>query len=483
LLWQYPVAIRLIKIWNLLMKHVAAIVKKILFLLACVIMALGTFTNTRFACARTLNIAASADANITHGTVNSPYPPAAGDDLIANYFDDTSAVLDVPLGAIPINASLNSVQVNFEEHSYSNANGLVSIAGFGRTGAINAADANRGSSMATYSSVALSFGLHSVALNSSGVSLTSSLLGTQSHLGLRFESAATDTNTSFNSVEHSYGIHPSITVSYALPSNPKLVSQFDANITGSTVNQYSPSDYGIIINAFDSTKGVLDYSLAGLPSVTLASASFSFDGTSFSSGNGLVSVYAYSRSGPITSADALASSTLVASFNSTSLGLGNHTISLNSSGLAIIKSLLATNQDLGLLFADGNGHANTGFGSLEEAPGFTAPMLSLNFAPDLNRDGHVNTADVNAMMQALTNTASYAQSVGLSIDELAAIGDVNRDGNFTLTDLQSLLISLKNGNGSESVPEPSSLILLTLGALAFARYFTPAKVATSPKVL
>ena len=191
-----------------------------------------------------------------------------------------------------------------------------------------------------------------MALNSAGVNLVSSLLGTKTHFGIGFTAASNDTNTTLGSVEQSaFATPPSVTVSYAMPSNPQLVPLLDANITGNSVNQYSPSSYGMIVNAFDSTKGVLDYSLAGLPAgAALASATINIDETSLANSDGLVSIYAYNRSGPITGADANAAGTLIGSYSSIGLGLGNHSIALNAAGLNAIQSLLGTSQDLGLRF-------------------------------------------------------------------------------------------------------------------------------------
>jgi hypothetical protein len=46
---------------------------------------------------------------------------------------------------------------------------------------------------------------------------------------------------------------------------------------------------------------------------------------------------------------------------------------------------------------------------------------------------------------------------------------MNADGNFNNADLQDLLDFLKDGNGSTSVPEPASLVLLALGSLALVQ--------------
>jgi len=82
---------------------------------------------------------------------------------------------------------------------------------------------------------------------------------------------------------------------------------------------------------------------------------------------------------------------------------------------------------------------------------------------DFNEDGHVNSADISAMEEALTNPTAYETTYGLSAANLATIGDFNADGNFTNADVQGFLNYLKAGSGSTStVPEPASFVLLVL---------------------
>jgi hypothetical protein len=97
---------------------------------------------------------------------------------------------------------------------------------------------------------------------------------------------------------------------------------------------------------------------------------------------------------------------------------------------------------------------------------------------DVNRDGHVNVADVSALMSALSDLSTYQASPApgqnpLSNQELNEIADLTGDNLVTNADVQSLMIYLANnagilpapsGDGSlTAVPEPPSLILLALG--------------------
>jgi hypothetical protein len=88
---------------------------------------------------------------------------------------------------------------------------------------------------------------------------------------------------------------------------------------------------------------------------------------------------------------------------------------------------------------------------------------------DFNRDGHVTAADVLTMEQALTNLPAYQTTNGLTNAQLLSIGDINDDGMVNNADLQALLNLLKSGGGStDPIPEPASIVLLGLGTLAIA---------------
>jgi hypothetical protein len=87
-------------------------------------------------------------------------------------------------------------------------------------------------------------------------------------------------------------------------------------------------------------------------------------------------------------------------------------------------------------------------------------------AGDFNRDGHVSAADLAVMLSALSDLSDYQSSHNLQPADLMRIADVNGDGAFSTADLQSLLLRLKSGQGSNTaVPEPSGLTLFAIAAL------------------
>ena len=123
------------------------------------------------------------------------------------------------------------------------------------------------------------------------------------------------------------------------------------------------------------------------------------------------------------------------------------------------------------------------FASLQ-LPSLTAPLgwntsqlyttgtlsVTATLRGDWNRDGQVTAADIPAMLTALTDLNSYASTNSLSPTQLAAIGDFDNSGTVTNRDIQGLLdlVASLGGGSVAAVPEPRSIVLLGLGALAIA---------------
>ena len=102
-----------------------------------------------------------------------------------------------------------------------------------------------------------------------------------------------------------------------------------------------------------------------------------------------------------------------------------------------------------------------------------ATLVPLSILGDFNRDGHLDPADVLAMLTALTDLKDYQASNSMSDSQLLTIGDVNGDGKVTNADIQAELdlIDSAGGGSLSAIPEPAAVSLLALGAigLLFAR--------------
>ena len=88
---------------------------------------------------------------------------------------------------------------------------------------------------------------------------------------------------------------------------------------------------------------------------------------------------------------------------------------------------------------------------------------------DFDRDQELTSADLHAMLSALTKLDAFRADHQLSTEDLLAFGDLNGDGVISNPDIQSLLglLSENEGVGSaNAVPEPSGLLLLPLGMVA-----------------
>jgi hypothetical protein len=89
---------------------------------------------------------------------------------------------------------------------------------------------------------------------------------------------------------------------------------------------------------------------------------------------------------------------------------------------------------------------------------------------DCNRDGHVDTADIPIMLQALADTTSFKTNNDLADPAFTKLADINNDGVVNNADLQALLDLLKAGGGSTNpVPEPSTFVLTVLAFVLTSR--------------
>ncbi len=87
---------------------------------------------------------------------------------------------------------------------------------------------------------------------------------------------------------------------------------------------------------------------------------------------------------------------------------------------------------------------------------------------DMNFDGVVDTGDVAAFVLALTDPEAYIAQYGALP---ALVGDINGDGAFDTGDVAAFVEMLVGG--SATVPEPATLSMLALGALALLRRRRP----------
>jgi hypothetical protein len=103
------------------------------------------------------------------------------------------------------------------------------------------------------------------------------------------------------------------------------------------------------------------------------------------------------------------------------------------------------------------GAAGLGIGEIYEL----LPLLG-----DVNRDGHVNAADISALVTALSDLKSYEGS--LTDAQFAEVADLTKDGTVTNADLQGLFDYLANGGTGTlaAVPEPGSLKLAAIAIIS-----------------
>ena len=88
---------------------------------------------------------------------------------------------------------------------------------------------------------------------------------------------------------------------------------------------------------------------------------------------------------------------------------------------------------------------------------------------DFNQNGTLDAGDIGGMLTALSDEPGFAAAHGLTVGQLALVGDLDGDMAFTNADVQVLLQMLAtqaSGSGTlTSVPEPAGFILLAIGGL------------------
>jgi hypothetical protein len=88
---------------------------------------------------------------------------------------------------------------------------------------------------------------------------------------------------------------------------------------------------------------------------------------------------------------------------------------------------------------------------------------------DLNLDGLMTNADIQAMLDAVADPTAYETAHNLTAANLVTLGDFNHDGDFSSADISPMLDFLARGGGLQGVPEPASVILIALGATISSR--------------
>ena len=91
---------------------------------------------------------------------------------------------------------------------------------------------------------------------------------------------------------------------------------------------------------------------------------------------------------------------------------------------------------------------------------YTTGVLAVTatLAGDINRDGHVDVADVSALMSALADLDKYRSTYGLADpQQFKLVADVNGDGQVTNADVQGLINYLANNAGACPPPAAAAL--------------------------
>ena len=103
-------------------------------------------------------------------------------------------------------------------------------------------------------------------------------------------------------------------------------------------------------------------------------------------------------------------------------------------------------------------HIDPVSGQDQKVLGAIKPYFAVGRTGDINRDGHVNSTDIPALLEALADMNQYKTSKSLSDPQLKMLADVNNDNLVNNKDIQALLDLLKAGGGiSTPYPSPAPL--------------------------
>lgn len=105
---------------------------------------------------------------------------------------------------------------------------------------------------------------------------------------------------------------------------------------------------------------------------------------------------------------------------------------------------------------------------------------------DFNRNGKPGAADIQTMLNALSDLDEYQVTHDVLGGDMLAIGDLDRDGNVTNLDVQSLINLIANdpagGGVASPVPEPSPVVLFMVGVLGLAVLRAAVRLTFQPHV-
>src|SRR4051812_20344343 len=138
----------------------------------------------------------------------------------------------------------------------------------------------------------------------------------------------------------------------------------DNNIgPGGVLGDFDPALYGLVISGGD--LAIIEFNPASIPgAAVIDTVNFRFYETSYTANGGAVNILGFGDNGIITAADATAAANLMANYQPSTLGLGSHVLSLNTSTL---QSILGSGQFLAVRMerASLTNAPNTQIGSIE----------------------------------------------------------------------------------------------------------------------